>query len=396
MPLQPILSLIQKFLSKEYASGILLFFAASLAMIAENSSLSGFYDSLLATQVEIRIDDFQIAKPLLLWVNDGLMAIFFFHVGLEIKREVLGGKLSELSAVTLPLFGAMGGILVPAGLYAFINLDDPAALQGWAIPTATDIAFALGVLGLLGKRVPTGLKVFLLSLAVIDDLCAILIIAFFYTSSLGISSLIVASIMICLLYLLNRMKVTSLVPYFFVGLILWASVLKSGIHATLAGVVIAMFIPYIKRPDSDINMLEEIEHDLKDTVYLFILPFFAFVNSGVYLGELSIDSLLRPIPLGIMAGLIVGKQLGILSFCWLAVKSGFASMPDDINWKQLYGVSLICGIGFTMSLFISSLAFETGDISTMEDDRIGIIVGSLLSGIAGYFFLRFSNNKKNN
>src|SRR6056300_1428533 len=396
MPLQPILSLIQKFLSKEYASGILLFFAASLAMIAENSSLSGFYDSLLATQVEIRIDDFQIAKPLLLWVNDGLMAIFFFHVGLEIKREVLGGKLSELSAVTLPLFGAMGGILVPAGLYAFINLDDPAALQGWAIPTATDIAFALGVLGLLGKRVPTGLKVFLLSLAVIDDLCAILIIAFFYTSSLGISSLIVASIMICLLYLLNRMKVTSLVPYFFVGLILWASVLKSGIHATLAGVVIAMFIPYIKRPDSDINMPEEIEHDLKDTVYLFILPFFAFVNSGVYLGELSIDSLLRPIPLGIMAGLIVGKQLGILSFCWLAVKSGFASMPDDINWKQLYGVSLICGIGFTMSLFISSLAFETGDISTMEDDRLGIIVGSLLSGIAGYCFLRFSNNKKNN
>ena len=365
-------------------------------MIAENSFLSGFYDSLLATQVEIRIDDFQIAKPLLLWVNDGLMAIFFFHVGLEIKREVLGGKLSELSAVTLPLFGAMGGILVPAGLYAFINLDDPAALQGWAIPTATDIAFALGVLGLLGKRVPTGLKVFLLSLAVIDDLCAILIIAFFYTSSLGISSLIVASIMICLLYLLNRMKVTSLVPYFFVGLILWASVLKSGIHATLAGVVIAMFIPYIKRPDSDINMLEEIEHDLKDTVYLFILPFFAFVNSGVYLGELSIDSLLRPIPLGIMAGLIVGKQLGILSFCWLAVKSGFASMPDDINWKQLYGVSLICGIGFTMSVFISSLAFETGDISTMVDDRLGIIVGSLLSGIAGYFFLRFSNNKKNN
>ncbi len=396
MPLQPILSLIKKFLSKEYASGILLFFAASLAMIAENSSLSGFYDSLLATQVEIRIDDFQIAKPLLLWVNDGLMAIFFFHVGLEIKREVLGGKLSELSAVTLPLFGAMGGILVPAGLYAFINLDDPAALQGWAIPTATDIAFALGVLGLLGKRVPTGLKVFLLSLAVIDDLCAILIIAFFYTSSLGISSLIVASIMICLLYLLNRMKVTSLVPYFFVGLILWASVLKSGIHATLAGVVIAMFIPYIKRPDSDINMLEEIEHDLKDTVYLFILPFFAFVNSGVYLSELSVDSLLRPIPLGIMAGLIVGKQLGILSFCWLAVKSGFASMPDDINWKQLYGVSLICGIGFTMSVFISSLAFETGVISTMEDDRIGIIVGSLLSGIAGYFFLRFSNNKKNN
>jgi Na+:H+ antiporter, NhaA family len=396
MPLQPVLSPIQKFLSKEYASGILLFFAASLAMIAENSSLSGFYDSLLATQVEIRIDDFQIAKPLLLWVNDGLMAIFFFHVGLEIKREVLGGKLSELSAVTLPLFGAMGGILVPAGLYAFINLDDPAALQGWAIPTATDIAFALGVLGLLGKRVPTGLKVFLLSLAVIDDLCAILIIAFFYTSNLGISSLIVASIMICLLYLLNRMKVTSLVPYFFVGLILWASVLKSGIHATLAGVVIAMFIPYINRPDSDINMLEEIEHDLKDTVYLFILPFFAFVNSGVYLGELSIDSLLRPIPLGIMAGLIVGKQLGILSFCWLAVKGGFASMPDDINWKQLYGVSLICGIGFTMSLFISSLAFETGDISTMVDDRLGIIVGSLLSGIAGYCFLRFSNNKTNN
>ncbi len=396
MPLAPILKPIQNFLSKEYASGILLFLAALLAMIAENSSLSGFYDSLLATLVEIRIGDFQIAKPLLLWVNDGLMAIFFFHVGLEIKREVLGGKLSELSAVTLPLFGAIGGILVPAGLYAFINREDPAALQGWAIPTATDIAFALGVLGLLGKRVPTGLKVFLLSLAVIDDLCAILIIAFFYTSNLGISSLIVATIMICLLYLLNRMKVTSLVPYLFVGLILWASVLKSGIHATLAGVVIAMFIPYINRPDSDTNMLEEIEHDLKDTVYIFILPFFAFVNSGVYLGGLSIESLLRPVPLGIMAGLIAGKQLGIVSFCWIAVKSGFASMPEDINWKQLYGVSLICGIGFTMSLFISSLAFQSGDFSTMVDDRLGIIVGSLLSGIAGYCFLRFNNKKSIN
>ncbi len=395
MFLECVLNPIQNFLSKDYASGVLLFCAATLAIIAENSLFSALYDNFIGTLVEIRIGDFQISKPLLLWVNDGLMAIFFFHVGLEIKREILGGKLAELSAVTLPLFGALGGIVIPASLYAVINQDNPGALHGWAIPTATDIAFALGVLALLGKRVPTGLKVFLLSLAVIDDLCAILIIAFYYTAGLGVTSLIVASIMICLLYLLNQMKVTSLPPYIFIGLILWASVLKSGIHATLAGVIIAMFIPCIDRRDKDVNMLEEIENDLKDSVYLVILPFFAFANSGVYLGGMSLESLLRPVPLGIMVGLVVGKQLGIFTFCWFAVKTGLASLPDDLNWKQLYGVSLVCGIGFTMSLFISSLAFQSGDMSTMVDDRIGIITGSLISGIAGYCFLRFSNKNNN-
>ncbi|MFT5321715.1 MAG: NhaA family Na+:H+ antiporter [Pseudohongiellaceae bacterium] len=389
-----ILDPIQHFLGKEYASGILLFVAALLAMIAENSGFSELYDSLLGTAVEVRIGEFQIAKPMLLWVNDGLMAIFFFHVGLEIKREVLAGKLTTISAIAFPFCGAMGGIAVPALFYVMINLGDPQALQGWAIPTATDIAFALGVLALLGNRVPAGLKVFLLSLAVIDDLCAILIIAFFYTSSLSGSSLIFAAIMICILYILNRMKVCSLVPYLFIGLVLWACVLKSGIHATLAGVIVAMFIPHIKRPDSGVNLLEELEHDLKGFVYLTILPFFAFVNSGVYLGGLSIDSLLRPIPMGIVAGLLLGKQLGIFAFSWLAVKTGLAKLPEDISWKQLYGVALICGIGFTMSLFISSLAFQSGDMTNMIDDRLGIIAGSLLSGIAGYCFLRMS--AKNN
>ena len=284
--------------------------------------------------------------------------------------------------------------MVPAALYFAIDFDDPSALQGWAIPTATHIAFTLSVLALLGDRVPSGLKVFLLSLAVIDDLCAILVIAFIYTSSLGITSLIVATIMICLLYLLNPLHITYLVPYLFVGVILWASVLKSGIHATLAGVVLALVIPYENRPDSHVNLVKEIEHDLHGSVYLVILPFFAFVNSGIYLGDLFITSLFRPIPLGIMAGLLIGKQVGIFAFSWLAVKVGLAKKPDDINWKPLYGVALLCGIGFTMSLFISSLAFQSGD-TTRVDERLGIMVGSLLSGIAGYLLRRSTTGKDN-
>lgn len=383
-----------RFLAKDYAPGVLLFFATLLALIAENSMFRELYESLLGTGVEVRIGEFQIQKPLLLWINDGLMTIFFFHVGLEIKHEILAGKLSDFSAITFPLFGAAGGILIPALIYALINLDNPSALQGWAIPTATDIAFALGVLALLGERVPAGLKIFLLTLAVIDDLCAIVIIALFYTSSLSGSPLLVTLGAIVALFIFNRMKVKSLAPYVFAGILLWASVLKSGIHATLAGVVLAMFIPYIKRKDGTTNLLEEIEDDLKNSVYLVILPIFAFANSGIYLGGISLASLFRPIPLGIVSGLLIGKQLGIFGFSWLAVKTGLAKMPADINWKQLYGVSLICGIGFTMSLFISSLAFQSGNMNNMVDDRLGIIVGSLLSGLAGYCFLFFNSEKQ--
>ena len=382
-----------KFLEKEYASGILLFIMALAAMVAVNSPLASYYDALLSTYVEVRIGDFQISKPLLPWVNDGLMAIFFFHVGLEIKRELIDGKLTDLSTAIFPLCGAIGGILMPALIYALITVDNPTALQGWAIPTATDIAFTLGVLALLGDRVPAGLKVFLLSLAVIDDLAAILIIAFFYTASLGLYSLLVALAMMALLFLFNRLRITSLVPYVFIGLILWASVLKSGIHATLAGVVLALFIPYSKTSE-DRNLLKEIEADLQPSVYLVILPIFAFVNSGIYLGDFAFESLLRPVPLAIAAGLLIGKQLGIFLFSWLGVKIGFAKLPADITWKQLYGVALLCGIGFTMSLFISSLAFQTGDMSSMVDDRLGIIAGSLLSGLAGYLMLRSSTSDR--
>lgn len=394
MTVYELLQPLNKFLGKDYASGVLLFIMATAAMIIENTALASNYDALLGTAVEVRIGEFQIAKPLLLWINDGLMAIFFFHVGLEIKREMLGGKLSDMSSIVFPLCGAIGGILVPAIVYYVVNRGDPAAIQGWAIPTATDIAFALGVLALLGDRVPTGLKVFLLTLAVIDDLAAILIIAVFYSSSLKGVSLIITAITLCILYIFNRMKVNTLAPYLFIGLIMWASVLKSGIHATLAGVVLAMFIPYTTRSKSEVNLLEEVEEDLKASVYLVILPIFAFANSGIYLGDLSLNSLLQPVPLGIIAGLLVGKQLGIFFFSWLAVKTGLAKLPDDMNWSQLYGVALICGIGFTMSLFISSLAFAGGDISRMVDDRLGIVVGSLLSGLAGYFFLFFNTRKE--
>ncbi|MAM70903.1 MAG: Na+/H+ antiporter NhaA [Gammaproteobacteria bacterium] len=389
---QTLLTPIKSFFRQEYASGILLFLMAIAAMVAVNSPLNSYYNALLGIFVEVRIGEFEIAKPLLPWINDGLMAIFFFHVGLEIKREMLAGKLSDLSTAVFPVCAAIGGIIMPALIYIMINYDSPTAMEGWAIPTATDIAFTLGVLALLGDRIPSGLKVFLLSLAVMDDLAAILIIAFFYTESPGVNSLLVVAAMLCLLFMFNRMKVTSLVPYVFVGLILWASVLKSGLHATLAGVILALFIPY-EKGEGKRNLLVEIEEDLKTSVYFVILPIFAFANSGIYLGGLSFDSLLRPIPLGIIAGLLFGKQLGIFLFAWLSVKIGIARLPKGMNWKHLYGVALLCGIGFTMSLFISSLAFHSGDMNRMVDDRLGIIVGSLLSGILGYLVLLFSTNK---
>ena len=385
-----VLKALKEFFQFEAAGGILLLVAAILAMLVVNSPLSGLYDSLLDIPVEVRLGQFEIAKPLLLWINDGLMAIFFFLIGLEIKRELLAGELSEPSRVVLPVLAAIGGMAVPAVIYSVINWGDPVAMKGWAIPSATDIAFALGVLALLGSRVPSSLKLFLMTLAIIDDLGAIVIIAIFYTADLSVSSLMVAVAALMVLTLLNRLGVVSLTPYLLIGLVCWAAVLKSGVHATLAGVLVAFFIPYKKLPDEQETQLERLEHDLQPTVAFGILPLFAFANTGISLEGFSSDMLLHPVPLGIAMGLFFGNQIGVLGFSWIAIKSGIASMPRGTNFLQLYGVSLLCGIGFTMSLFISSLAFEQGGAEYVVDDRLGIVSGSILSGIIGYLVLRYS------
>jgi Na+:H+ antiporter, NhaA family len=378
---------LRDFLKLETASGIILVGAAVLAMIIANSPLSGLYGSLLNIPVEIRIGTFEIAKPLLLWVNDGLMAVFFLVVGLELKREFLEGELSDSSQIVLPALAAIGGMLVPALIYAWINLGDPAALQGWAIPAATDIAFALAILALLGNRVPLSLRVLLVSIAIFDDVGAIAIIALFYTSDMSLTGLIVAVACLPLLYLLNRRKVLELTPYLLIGLVMWAALLKSGVHATLAGVVLAFFIP-IRDAESETSPLHDLEHDLHTAVAFGILPVFAFANAGIPLGGVTLDYLIHPVPLGVFAGLFVGKQIGVLLFAWLGVLLGLARLPKDLSWLHIYGVGLLCGVGFTMSMFISSLAFENTGVNLLFDERLGIIIGSLLSGAAGYFVLR--------
>ena len=390
MPIQAI----REFLRYEAASGILLLIAAVLAMVVENSAAKNIYDSLLDVPVEIRVGTFDIAKPLLLWINDGLMAVFFFLIGLEVKREVLDGELSEPARVVLPVIAAVGGMALPATIYAIINWGDPVAIKGWAIPSATDIAFALGVLALLGSRVPNTLKLFLMTLAIVDDLGAIIIIALFYTSDLSVSSLVVAGAAIVVLFMMNRRGVLGLAPYLLVGLVLWAAVLKSGVHATLAGVVIAMFIPFKKEPGEEKTQLEMLEHDLHPAVAYGILPLFAFANTGISFEGVTLQSALNTVPLGIAAGLFLGNQLGVFGFSWLAIKSGIAKMPQGATWLDIYGISLLCGIGFTMSLFISSLAFEQGGSAIAVDDRLGILAGSLVSGTLGYIVLRFASRNR--
>lgn len=389
------ISAIKEFLRYEASSGILLLVAAVLAMVVENSAAKGLYEALLGIPVEIRFGEFQIAKPLLLWINDGLMAIFFFLIGLEIKREFLAGELSEPSRIVLPVIAAIGGMALPAAIYSYVNWGDPVAMKGWAIPTATDIAFALGVLALLGSRVPSSLKLFLMALAIVDDLGAIVIIALFYTADLSLLSLSIAASALALLFMMNRRGVLSLAPYLLVGIVLWSAVLKSGVHATLAGVLTAFFIPFKRLPGETKTQLEKLEHDLHPAVAYGILPLFAFANTGVSFEGLSLQSLLNGVPLGIAAGLFIGNQLGIFGFSWLAIKSGLANLPQGANWLQLYGVSLLCGIGFTMSLFISSLAFEQGGPDFAVDDRLGILVGSVLSGVLGYLILRFASSGQN-
>ena len=382
------ISAIQSFFRLESASGILLMIAAAMALLLANSPLSSYYDLLLDTPVEVRVGALQIAKPLLLWINDGLMAVFFFVIGLELKREVLEGELSSARAIALPAFAAIGGMVVPALIYTLINGKDAIAMQGWAIPTATDIAFALAVLTLLGDKVPLALKTFLVSLAIFDDLGAIIIIAIFYTSQISTLSLIIAACCISILALLNRMQVYRLTPYIFVALIMWVAVLKSGVHATLAGVVLAMFIPLAQNPQTGRSPLKELEHDLHGLVAFVILPVFAFANSGLSLKNVGMDEMLHPVTIGIAVALFIGKQLGVFTFAWLGVKLGLAKLPERVNWSLIYGVSLLCGIGFTMSLFIGSLAFESAGDNLFFDERLGIIAASILSALCGYLWLK--------
>lgn len=377
-----------KFFKMESAGGILLLVAAVLAMILANSPLNGLYELLLDTPVEIRIGALDIAKPLLLWINDGLMAIFFFLVGLELKREVVQGELSDPRNIVLPGIGALGGMLVPALVYVAFNYDDPMTIEGWAIPAATDIAFAIGILSLLGSRVPVAAKVFLTSLAIFDDIGAIIIIAIFYTAKISTTALIVVAICIPVLWLMNHKGVMSRGLYVVVGIIMWVSLLKSGVHATLSGVVLAMFIPMVKDQNTGTIPLKEFEHDLHTVVAFFVLPVFAFANAGITFAGMPDGAFLHPVTVGVTLGLFLGKQAGIFAFCWLAIKLGWSRLPTDMSWISLYGVAILCGIGFTMSIFIGSLAFGEGKgVDSLFDERIGIVLGSLLSGVIGYLVL---------
>jgi NhaA family Na+:H+ antiporter len=383
------------FLRLEGAGGLVLMAAAVLALIVANSSLAVWYAALLDLPLAISVGTFGIAKPLLLWINDGLMAVFFFLIGMELKREVLEGHLSSLRQASLPAFAAVGGMLVPAAFYTAFNWTDSVAMKGWAIPTATDIAFALGVLSLLGKRVPAALKVLLLSVAIFDDLGAIVVIALFYTADLSSLSLAVAAGLILALAALNRLGVMRPAAYFVIGISLWVAVLKSGVHATLAGVVLAMFIP-LRVPDKSQSQtpespLRHLEHILHPWVAFGILPVFAFANAGVSILELSISDAFHPVPLGIVTGLFVGKQMGVLVLCWIVTRMRIASLPEGVSWWHLYGTALLCGIGFTMSLFIASLAFDQGNTAYLGLERLGILIGSLISGLLGYIVLRINS-----
>jgi NhaA family Na+:H+ antiporter len=383
---------IKEFLRLESAGGILLIGASMLAMLAANSPLSVYYDLFLDVPVEVRVGGLIIAKPLILWINDGLMAVFFFLVGLELKREVVDGELSDLRSIVLPFCGAIGGVVVPVAIYVAFNHSDPVAMNGWAVPAATDIAFSLGLLSLFSDRVPAALKIFLVSVAIFDDLAAILIIAVFYSGELSPAALLIAGSCLVVLAVMSRRGVSTVAPYILVGIIMWVAVLKSGVHATLAGVALAAFIPMRSKEEPDRSPLHELEHDLHPLVAFVILPVFAFANAGVPLGNVDLDFVLHPVPLGIALGLFVGKQLGIFSACWLAIRMGFADLPGGSSWGSLYGVTILCGIGFTMSMFIGSLAFESAgmDMHGIFDDRLGTIIGSLLSAAMACIVLQLT------
>lgn len=374
------------FMRHDAASGIVLLGAAVLALILQNSPLSFLYDGLLGTPVTIGVGNLMIDKALLLWINDGLMAIFFFLVGLEIKRELMVGELSTARQAALPVIAAVGGMLVPALIYSWINWTDDVALHGWAIPAATDIAFAVGVLALLGPRVPTALKVFLLALAIIDDLGAIIIIAFFYTAHLSLEALALAGVGIVMLAILNFRGVTRIAPYILVGVFIWICVLKSGVHATLSGVVTALAVPLTIPRGETQSPLVKLEESLHPWVAFGVLPLFAFGNAGVSLAGMTFQDVVSPIPMGIALGLFLGKPIGIMGFSIVAIGLKLAGKPEGSTWSQMLGVAFLGGIGFTMSLFIGMLAFV--DAERAAEIRIGVLLGSIMSAIVGYLILR--------
>lgn len=382
------------FFKSEASGGMLLIMAAIVAMVLANSPLSPYYSGLLSTPFSIAVGDFALAKPIFLWINDGLMAIFFLLVGLELKRELIEGELSDVNNIILPAIGALGGMAIPALIYVTVNHNNPEAMHGWAIPAATDIAFALGILSLLGNRVPVSLKLFLTSIAIFDDVGAILIIAFFYTAKISMLALVVSGISTALLIICNRSGVTSLRVYFLIGTVLWVALLKSGVHATLAGVVIALTIPIQVDPDrkeyTRKSPLKYLEHQLHTPVAYVILPVFAFANSGVSFAGMTADAILHSVPVGIALGLFFGKQLGVFVFCWIALKLKLTRLPEGMSLLSMYGISLLCGIGFTMSLFIGTLAFGDSDFHSLFDERIGIIAGSIISAVCGYLVLNRS------
>ena len=373
------MNMIQKFIRFEAAGGILLGIATVFALFVKNSPISWTYDAMLSFPIAVGVSGFGIDKPLILWINDGLMAIFFLLVGLEIKREILEGELSSRDQIALPAFAALGGLAIPALIYSYLNWGDAQAIRGWAVPAATDIAFALGVILLLGKRIPESLKVCLVAIAILDDLVAILIIALFYTENLSVFALLLGLLAVVVLALLNRFRVNHILPYLLAGLFLWVCVLKSGVHATLAGVVVAFFIPLNK--SEPLSPLRTLEHQLHPWVSFAILPIFAFANAGVSLQGLSLEVLTNPITLGIVAGLFFGKQIGIMSFTAFCVALKICKLPAGVNWRQYYGMALVTGIGFTMSLFIGTLAFTQEEHLTYV--RLGVLVGSALSGLFG-------------
>ncbi len=379
------------FFKLEASSGLVLLFAAIIALLVSNSSLSESYFSILEKYLFIGINDFGLKLSVLHWINDGLMAIFFFFVTLEIKREFIQGELSNIKQALLPIIAAVGGMLVPALFYVFINFDNSETLNGWAIPSATDIAFSLGVLSLLGKRVPLSLKVFLTALAIIDDLGAIVIIALFYSGDLSIKYLSLMLISFIALLIINKFNIKKFFPYLIIGLFLWDFTHNSGIHATIAGVLLAMTIPHRKK-EKDFSLLLKIEHAISPYVAFGIMPLFAFANAGVSLEGLSFGSLLNNVPLGILLGLFVGKQLGVFVFSYISIKTKIAQMPNNSNWYNFYGVGVLTGIGFTMSLFVGNLAFAE-NMQYMDGVKIGVLTGSLLSTLFGYFLILLTPNK---
>ncbi|KEO89242.1 pH-dependent sodium/proton antiporter [Erythrobacter longus] len=375
---------LKDFLKQESAGGIVLIVAAALALVIANSPLADAYFGTLATKLNVSFGAFEINKALILWINDGLMAIFFFLIGLEVKREILTGQLSSWDKASLPLAAAIGGMAIPALIFVGINWNSPESISGWAIPAATDIAFALGILSLLGPRVPVAMKALLLAIAVIDDIGAITVIALFYTGEIKLDMLGGGAAALALLFVLGRLRISSTIPYVLLTVIMWVFVLKSGVHATLAGVTAAMMVPMVARDGS--HMLENMEHGLHKWVAFVIIPIFGFANAGVTLFGLSPADLLEPLPLGIALGLLIGKQIGIVGFAWVAVKAGIAKLPDGVGWRKIHGLSLLAAIGFTMSLFIGNLAFT--DPALIDAVKVGVLSGSLVAAFAGFFMLK--------